>query len=199
MKRTFIQVFGLTAFALGAFAVNANAQCATCASSSGAVDVYARLIVPINVCGCEEMNFGALCAPATGSGRAVITPDHATGTTIGGTLSYSGLAAVTQGAIGNDPMDGDPPTEARFTVTGEPGLTFNFTITTAGLGKMTGTGAPLALGGFTTNFGGSAPQTIGTLPISGRQDINVGATLTVPAGQPSGWYHGTITMTATYN
>ncbi len=199
MKRTFISIFGVAAIALGAFAANANAQCSTCASSSGAVDVYARLVIPINVCGCEEMNFGALCAPATGSGTAKITPDHATGTTTGGSLSYSGLAAMTQGAIGSDPMDGDGPTEARFTVTGEPGLTFNFTITTTGLGKMTGTATPLALGGFTTDFGGTAPQTIGTLPVSGKQDINVGATLTVPAGQPAGWYQGTITMTATYN
>jgi hypothetical protein len=191
VKRTFIKVFGLTAIALGAFAVNANAQCSTCASSSGSVDVYARVVIPINVCGCEEMNFGALCAPGTSSGTVTITPDHASGTSTGGTLSYSGITAITQGAIGNDPQDGN--------VTGEPGLTFNFTITTSGLGKMTGVAPPIALGGFTTSFGGTPPQTIGTLPVSGRQDINVGATITVPAGQPSGWYRGSITMTATYN
>ncbi len=194
-----MKLLGLAALALGAFTSNALAQCSTCASSSGSVDAYARIVVPIHVAGEEEMNFGAICAPATGSGTAVIAPDHTGGSGDGGTISYSGIAGINQGTIGHDPLDGDGIEEARFVVTGEPGLTYNTVITSTGLAKMTGTGTALALSSFTTNYGGTPPQTVGTLPTSGSQEVNVGATLTVPAGQPSGWYHGTINMTATYN
>jgi len=198
MKNSF-KLLGLAALALGAFTGNAFAQCSTCASSSGSVDAYARIVIPIHVTGEEEMNFGALCAPATGTGTATITPDHTSGTGDGGTISYSGLAGITQGTIGNDPLDGDGIEEARFIVTGEPGLTYHMVITSSGLSKMTGTATPIAISAFTTNYGGTPPQTVGTLPATGSQEINVGATITVPAGQPSGWYHGTINMTATYN
>lgn len=198
--RNTIKILATAALALGTFvASNAMAQCATCASSSTSVDAYARIVIPINVCAEEEMNFGAVCAPATGSGTATITTDHLGGTGDGGTISYSGLAGITQGGISNDPLDGDGPEEARFLVTGEPGLSYNSVITCSGLNKMTGTATPLAIGNFTTNWGGTPPQTTGTLPASGSQYLNIGATLTVPAGQPSGWYHGTINITCTYN
>jgi hypothetical protein len=198
--RNSIKIIASAALALGAFAAsNAMAQCSSCASSSASTDVYARVIVPIFTCAEEEMNFGAFCAPATGSGTATIIPDHVAGTSDGGTLTTSGIMAMTQGGVGNDPLDGDPAEEARFYVTGEPGLTYSVVTTCSGLGKMVGSATAISIGSFTYNYGGAGPQTIGTLPASGKQELNIGATITIPAAQPSGWYHGTINMTACYN
>ena len=64
---------------------------------------------------------------------------------------------------------------------------------------MEGSATALAISSFTYAYGGAAPQTVGTLPALGSQELNVGATITIPAGQASGWYHGTINMTTTYN
>jgi hypothetical protein len=195
-----MKILAVLATAVSVFAVsNAMAQCGTCASSSASTDAYARVVVPIRVCAEEEMNFGAFCAPATGSGTATVTPDHTSGTGDGGTLTTSGIMSITQGGISNDPMDGDGPEEARFLVTGEAGLTYTVVTTSSGLSKMVGTATALTIGNFTYNYGGAAPQTVGTLPSTGSQELNVGARMTIPAGQPSGWYHGTLNMTTTYN
>jgi hypothetical protein len=197
-----MKVLSAAALVAGLFSASnafAQAACSTCASSSASTDAYARVVVPIFVCAEEEMNFGAFCAPATGSGTATVVTDHAAGTADGGTLTTSGISSITQGGIGNDPLDGDGPEEARFLVTGEPGLTYSIVTTCSGLGKLVGSAPALAIGGFTYNYGGAGPQTVGTLPATGSQELNVGATVTIPAGQASGWYHGTINMTTTYN
>jgi hypothetical protein len=201
MKSSF-KLIATAALTVGLFSASnafAQAACSTCASSSASTDAYARVVVPIKVCAEEEMNFGAFCAPATGSGTATVTPDHAAGTADGGHLTTSGISSITQGGIGNDPLDGDGAEEARFLVTGEPGLSYSIVTTCTGLNKMVGTATALGISGFTYAYGGAAPQTVGTLPATGSQELNVGATVTIPAGQASGWYHGTINMTTTYN
>ncbi|MEO6938658.1 MAG: DUF4402 domain-containing protein [Candidatus Kapaibacterium sp.] len=190
-----IKIIGTAMLFVGAFAVNhASAQ----VTSSGSANAYCRVVTPIHVAGEEEMNFGAVVAPNSGSGTATIRPDHTGGTGDGGTITYVGLTPINQHGYGNDPEDGDGVEEARFIVTGEPSLTYSMVLSSTGLNKMVGAGTPLALSAFTTDFGGVPPQTVGTLPASGSQEVNVGATVTVPAGQPSGWYKGQINMTATY-
>jgi hypothetical protein len=190
----------LTAASMAVFmASTAMAQCGTCSNSSAGTDVYARVVVPIHLCAEEEINFGAFCAPASGSGTATIQPDHASGSTDGGLLSTSGITSITQAGLSNDPFDGDGPEEARFLVTGEPGLTYTIVSSSTGMNKIVGVATPLTIGNFSYAYGGAAPQTVGLLPATGAQELNVGARIAIPAGQPSGWYHGTVHMTTTYN
>lgn len=183
-------IVALSALAAG----HASAQ----VTSSGSANAYCRVVTPIYACGLEEMNFGAVVAPISGTGTATIRPDHVGGIGEGGTITYAGLTPINQNGYGNDPDDGDGPEEARFYVTGEPSLAYSIVVTSTTLNKMVGSATPLTLSAFTKDFGGTPPQTLGVLPASGRQEINVGATVTIPAGQASGWYKGQLTLTATY-
>ncbi|MDB5222618.1 MAG: YapH protein [Chitinophagaceae bacterium] len=164
----------LTFAALGllAFASNSNAQ------STATATATASVIAPISISKNADMSFGNI-AVQSGSGGTVILAPAGTRTSTSGVTLPSTTGTVTA---------------AAFTVTGSGSLTYAITLPssvtlTHSLGVQT-----MAASSFTSN-----PSATGALS-SGTQDIAVGATLTVAAGQLAGVYtSGNFNVTVNYN
>ena len=90
---------------------------------------------------------------------------------------------------------------ADFKVDGEAGILFSLSVPTSV--SMTGAGTPIVVTTTTNVAGGTGvtPQTLlgGSFTAGTTLDVGVGGTITIPSGQASGVYTGTISVTATYN
>ena len=117
------------------------------------------------------MNFASISAPAAG-GNVVLAPAGTIGP-VAGFVFVGTPAAGVFGATGSN----NSPAVISFS-TGD---------------TLTGPGAAMALGTFTTN-----PASPTTFDNTGNLTINVGATLTVGANQVAGAYTGTYTITVVY-
>jgi hypothetical protein len=112
----------------------------------------------------------------------------------GGTMavSTSGGRSVGSGSIVL--MNMNPTAHAAaFNVTGDANAPYTITLPADGVVSLTGPGAAMAVGSFTSN-----PTSAGTLNSGGTGTIAVGATLTVGSNQVPGSYSGSFSVTVTY-
>ena len=162
----------LAAFGLFAFAFNSDAQ------STATATATATVISPISITKNADMSFGNIAVQAGTGGTVVLATAGTRTSTSGVTLpSTTGTVAA-----------------AAFTVTGSGSLTYAITLPATVTLTHSGGVETMTAGSFTSN-----PSATGTLS-SGTQDIAVGATLTVAAGQLGGVYtSGNFNVTVNYN
>ncbi len=137
---------------------------------------YAGLIT-IAVSSTGALNFGSLDAGGTG-GTVVISPAGAR-TQTGSVVLLSGAGLESAGLL---------------SISGSTGVLIDVAMTNPAF-AITGPGAPMNVGGFNIDGGGSSVSL--TLPTN-PATFPLGATLTVAAGQTAGVYFGTYTVMANY-
>lgn len=170
MKKMF-KLFGL-AVVMFAFTATAFGQ------TSATANAGARIIAPLSIAVVNDMHFGTIMR-GTSASTVLLTP-----------------AGVRSIATGNATLSALAPASsaASFTVTGEPLLTYAITLPADGTVTITGPVPAMAINGFT-----SSPATTGALSAGGTQTLTVGGTLSVAAGQTSGTYTGTFSVSVNYN
>ena len=155
-----------------AFSFSANAQATATATAT------ATIVTPISITKNTDMNFGNISVQAGTGGTVVLAPAGTRTRTAGVTLP-----AVT-----------GPVTAATFTVLGSGTYTYAITLPTTATLTHSGLVETMTASAFT-----STPSGTGTLA-AGTQDIAVGATLTVAAGQLPGVYvSSNFDVTVNYN
>lgn len=161
-----------SAFILCAFALHTKAQTTATATAT------ATIITPISISKNADMSFGNLAVQAATGGTVVLAP-------AGTRTSASGVTLPsTTGTV----------SAASFTVTGSGSLTYSITLPSSSTLTHSGGVETMTANSFTSN-----PSTTGTLS-SGTQNISIGATLTVAAGQLAGVYtSGNFNVTVNYN
>lgn len=117
------------------------------------------------------MDFATILADPAGD---TVTLDTSNGVTSTGASTFSGTAA-----------------SGAFSASGTPNAAV--TISFSSGDTLTGPGAAMALGSFTTDAGGSP-----AFDASGNLSFNVGANLSVNPAQVGGSYAGTYTLTVDY-
>ena len=154
------------------FAYNSNAQTTATATAT------ATIITPISISKNADMSFGNIAVQAATGGTVILAPAGTRSSTGGVTLpSTAGTVAA-----------------AAFTVTGSGSLTYAITLPSTVTLTHSGGVQTMSAASFTSN-----PSSTGTLS-SGTQDISVGATLTVAAGQLAGVYtSGNFNVTVNCN
>ena len=162
------------------FVASTSAQ-ATATSSATAIIVSP---ITITLTG-SNLHFGSLAAGATGG--AVILATDGTRTS-DGTITLSLNATPVASA-------------AQFTVAGSPLYTYAVTLPTALTLTHTNATSVMQLSAFTSSTSAIvAGAGTGTLDANGSQALNVGATLTVLAGQVAGTYsNASFPVTVNYN
>ena len=162
----------ISAIVLFVFALNSKAQ------STATATATATVITPISISKNADMSFGNIAVQAGTGGTVILAPAGTRTSTSGVTLpSTSGTVSA-----------------AAFTVTGSGSLTYSISLPSSVTLTHSGGVQTMAAGSFT-----STPSSTGTLS-SGTQDISVGATLTVVAGQLAGVYtSGNFNVTVNYN
>ena len=154
------------------FAYNSKAQTTATATAT------ATIITPISISKNADMSFGNIAVQAATGGTVILAP--------AGTRSSTGGVTL--------PSTAGTVTAAAFTVTGSGSLTYAITLPSSVTLTHSGGVQTMAAASFTSN-----PSSTGTLS-SGTQDIAVGATLTVAAGQLAGVYtSGNFNVTVNYN
>jgi hypothetical protein len=162
----------LAVLGLVAFAFNSNAQ------STATATATATVITPISIAKNTDMSFGNIAVQAATGGTVVLAPAGTRTSTSGVTL----------------PAAGGTVAAASFTVTGSGSLTYAITLPTTVTLTHSGGAQTMTAGSFTSN-----PSATGTLS-SGTENVAVGATLTVAAGQLAGVYtSGNFNVTVNYN
>jgi hypothetical protein len=157
---------------LFAFGINTKAQTAATATTS------ATIITPISISKNADMSFGNLAVQASTGGTVILAPAGTRTSTSGVTLPS------TTGTVG----------AADFTVTGSGSFTYSITLPSTVTLTHSGGVQTMSAGSFTSN-----PSSTGILS-SGTQNISVGATLSIGAGQLAGVYtSGNFNVTVNYN
>ena len=161
-----------TAVMIAAFATGSYAQ------STASAIATANVVTPISIAKNTDMAFGNLAVQAATGGTVVLAPAGSRIRTSGVTLP------ATTGTV----------SAASFTVTGNGSYTYAITLPTTVTLTHSGAVETMVASSFTSN-----PTGTGTLS-SGTQNIAVGATLTVAAGQLAGVYtSGNFDVTVNYN
>lgn len=159
---------------LGLFGLAFNSDAQTTATATAT----ATIITPISISKNADMSFGNIAVNAGTGGTVILAPAGTRSSTSGVTL----------------PSTAGTVSAATFTVTGSGSLTYSITLPSSVTLTHSGGLETMAAGSFT-----STPSSTGTLS-SGTQDIAVGATLTVAAGQLAGVYtSGNFNVTVNYN
>lgn len=161
------------AAALLAAAPAAGAQQATAQAS-------ATVVEPIAISSAGPLSFGSFAKGDTAGSVTVSTAGIVTGA--GGVSHTSGPAAA-----------------ASFTITGEPGATFQLSSTVVDLTDGKGHSMPLELIGDFDGAGKAAPgvPSAGVLG-GGTQTLHLGGRLGVAAGQAAGSYSGQVGVAVSY-
>jgi hypothetical protein len=128
----------------------------------------------VEITGTQTLSFGRFVA---GSGTVIISP--------------TGARATTGSVI---PLSSDPGQAAQFLVTGDPSASYSITLPADGTVQLSNGSATMPVSGFT-----SSPASSSALPGGGSQILNVGATLEVGSGTPTGSYSGSFTLVVEYN
>lgn len=167
----------ILAFAIPSFGQN-NASAT--ASASGTV------ITPIAITKTDDMSFGTVVANATQSGTVTLTPNSAAAA-YNTVVAFSGASAVA-------------PKTAKFNITGN--IDYAYTVTLSNLPstvKHSDGTTTMAIGNWTSDITGS--NTTGTSTLSGgKHTLEVGATLSIAAGQKAGAYTSeAFQVTVNYN
>ena len=138
----------------------------------------ATIVTPISISKNADMSFGNIAVQSGTGGTVVLDPAGTRTRTSGVTLP------ATTGTV----------SAASFTVNGTGSYTYAITLPTTVTLTHSGGVQTMSAGTFTSN-----PSGTGALS-SGTQDIAVGATLTVAAGQLAGVYtSGNFNVTVNYN
>lgn len=151
----------------------------TNAQSTASAIATANVVTPISIAKNTDMAFGNLAVQAATGGTVVLAPAGSRSRTSGVTLP------ATTGTV----------SAASFTVTGNGSYTYAITLPTSDV-TLTHSGGieVMQANAFTSN-----PSGTGTLS-AGTQNIAVGATLNVSAGQLAGVYtSGNFNVTVNYN
>lgn len=106
------------------------------------------------------------------------------------TISTDGARTTTGGATVNSNTSGTP---AQFEASGDPNALYSITLPDSII-LTSEAGDSMTVDNFS-----STPETGGQLDSSGRQDLNVGATLNVGSFQAFGAYRGLMSTTVEYN
>jgi hypothetical protein len=131
---------------------------------------------PIAIGNTQSLSFGSF---VVGSGGSV------TISTSGGRSATGGITLIPSSA----------GAAARFSVTGDPGMTYSISLPLDGEAALSnGAGQSMPLNAFASD-----PSGIGLLGLDGSQTLSVGATLNVDAGQAVGAYSGSFSVTVNYN
>lgn len=171
----------LTALLAAGLVLGASGM-AVAADATATASIGATILAPIAITKATDLNFGSFAADAVVAGTVVVAPDS--GRTFTGKTS-----AVSTGA--------GTVTAAAFNVTGEGVATYSITLPASAvtISDTATTPNTMSVATFVSN-----PAGTGTLT-GGAQTVNVGATLTVAAGQPAGVYSNTtgLPVTVAYN
>lgn len=146
-----------------------NAQVTAVAETS------ANIVGPISITKIVDLSFGNVAVSPTVAGTVVLAPNSSRTETGGVTLP------VITGTV----------KAAQFTVSGEAGTTYSITLPASVL--LSNGGNTMTVDAFT-----STPTPAGSLA-TGTEDIFVGGTLNVAAGQVSGLYTNTSDLVVTVN
>jgi|GEM_PF-1217933 len=146
------------------------------ASQNATGDVGVEILEPLTIGQTQALGFGQVAAGAA---------DGSVGCSTAGAVSSSNVTQV--GGC----------TQGIFAVTGEADASISIQIPTGNVTLTSAAGDTLIVNGFTSDPGGAGGGT-GSIP-GGSTNINIGATLQVPAGSPPGAYAGTYTVTIDYN
>lgn len=161
-----------SALVMLAFATATNAQATATATAT------ATVITPISISKTADMSFGNLAVQASTGGTVVLDPAG----------TRSGTSGVTL------PAAAGTVTAAAFTVTGSGSSTYSISLPSSVTLTRASGSETMAASSFTSN-----PSATGTLS-GGTQNVSVGATLTVAAGQVAGTYNsGNFSVTVNYN
>lgn len=156
-------------------------------TNSATANSSARIITPIIIENTGSLDFGNIIVGSGGS--VTVNSDDTDSRTLSGVTTTN-----LEGTISS----------AKFKVTGLAGSTYSITkpsdtdVTLA----LEGTpGTTMAVQSFIVTAIDGTLQTLGsaTLGANGVQNIAVGATLVVPAGQAPGLYNGSFAITVNYN
>ena len=134
----------------------------------------AEVLAPLAISQTTQMNFGDVAGDSASATTVVLT-------TAGATSSVDGA------------YTGGSPAAGAFAVTGGASLAYSITLPADGTVVLTGPGVDMDVDGFNHDAGGS-PALDGT----GNDSFNVGATLSLGAGQVAGTYNGSYTVTVDY-
>lgn len=165
---------------LAAGAAIALSAIATSALASGSVQATASatatIISPITLNKTQDMAFGQLVRPTSGTNTFTLSP----------------AGSVTMTGAGNGSVVASTTTQAKFVVSAPGGATFSTTqslaFTQAGLLNIAAS-APTATSG-----------TLGTIPnTGGTQELNFGGQFDVSSATTAQAYTGTLTVTLNYN
>lgn len=159
----------------GAVALSASFFSITVTAATATGDASANVLTPLSITAdaANAMDFGAVAGDATNPTTVVLT-------TGGATSSADG--ASTAGT----------PSAGTFDVTGSGTLIYDITLPNDGVVTLTGPGAAMSVDTFTDSVAGSSSLAAGT------GTFDVGATLTINAGQTAGPYTGTYDVTVNY-
>lgn len=164
----------VTTLVLTVFFTTVNAQATATATAT------ATIVTPISISKTADMSFGNLSVQAATGGTVILAPNGSQTRTSGVTLP------ATRGTV----------TAAAFTVTGTGTYTYAITLPTA---AVTLIHATVPANTMDATLFTSTPSGTGALT-GGTQNITVGATLTVAAGQAAGVYtSGNFDVTVNYN
>ena len=148
------------------------------AQSTASAIATANVVTPISISKNADMAFGNLAVQAATGGTVVLAPAGTRSRTNGVSLP------ATTGTV----------SAASFTVTGNGNYGYSITLPGSVTLNHSGGVESMVASSFTSN-----PSGTGTLS-SGTQNISVGATLTVAAGQLAGVYtSGNFDVTVNYN
>lgn len=159
------------------FVSPASAQSSAQANVSGSTTI----IQPVTVTKTNDLVFGRVVRPGTGSDTVTIG-NTSDGVTTGG----SAVAIATSGVT---------TSRAKFTVAGEGGQTVSVTVPANF--SMTGSGTAIVV---TLSGDKTGSQALGgTLGTSSSIDVNVGGSFTLASTQATGAYSGSFVVSAAYN
>jgi phage-related minor tail protein len=139
----------------------------------------ALLVTPITIVKNVDMKFGNVAVSSSTSGTVVLSPS--------GLRSTGGAGGVTL------PATTGTVSAADFTVYGQAGYAYSVTLPVSAI-INDGSGHTITINNFTSN-----PSTTGTISTLGSQDLTVGATLNVAAGQVPGTYTNSTAVPVTVN
>ena len=161
-----------SAIALSALATGALAS----GSVQATANATATILSPITLNKTQDMAFGQVVRPTSGTNTFTLSPT--------GTVSMTGA--------GNGSVVGGTATQAKFVVTAPNGATFSTTQALA----FTQTG----LLNIQANSPTATSGVLGTIPVTGgTQELNFGGQFDVSSSTTPQAYTGTLTVTVNYN
>ena len=148
------------------------------AQASVSAVANAHVIAPISLVKNVDMNFGNIAASVSTGGTVVLAA--------AGTRATGGSGGVTL------PAAAGTVAAASFTVSGTD--SYSYAITLPGTVTISNGSNSMTVSSFNSN-----PSSTGSISSAGTQNISVGATLNVAAGQSPGTYSNSTGVTVTVN